>query len=81
MKRAVALRYDPDDEAPMVVSCGEGDVADRIERAAMKYVVPVVRDAPLAAALAELRVGDSIPEALYETVAEILRELAERSHA
>lgn len=81
MKRAVALRYDQDDEAPFVVSSGEGDLANRIERAAIQFCVPVVRDAPLAAALAELNIGDAIPEALYEAVAEILRELAEETHA
>lgn len=76
MKRAVALRYAGTDEAPVVVSAGEGDLAARIERAALDYAVPIVRDVPLAEALAELRVGEPIPEALYEAVAAILRELA-----
>jgi type III secretion system FlhB-like substrate exporter len=77
MKRAVALRYEGTDEAPVVVSAGEGDLAARIERAALDYAVPIVHDVPLADALAELRVGDPIPEALYEAVAAILRELAD----
>jgi type III secretion system FlhB-like substrate exporter len=34
-----------------------------------------VRDVPLARALIELEVGDAIPEALYQAVAEILREV------
>jgi type III secretion system FlhB-like substrate exporter len=34
-----------------------------------------VRDVPVARALNDLEVGDEIPEALYEAVAEILREL------
>ena len=79
MKRAFALRYDDADIAPVVVSSGEGDVAAFIERAAARYVVPIVRDVPLADALAELQIGDPIPEALYEAVAAILRELAERA--
>jgi type III secretion system FlhB-like substrate exporter len=33
----------------------------------------VLRDVPLARALVELEVGDVIPEALYEAVAEILQ--------
>jgi type III secretion system FlhB-like substrate exporter len=33
---------------------------------------------PLARALRELAVGDQIPEALYEAVAEILRDVWER---
>jgi len=86
MKRAVALRYDPSgsgssiddaaDDAPVVVCAGEGDLAERIERAARASGVPVVRDIPVCEALAELRAGDPIPEALYEAVAVILRELA-----
>jgi type III secretion system FlhB-like substrate exporter len=77
MKRAVALQYEATvDEAPVVVSSGEGDLADRIERAARDYGVPIVRDLPLALALTELAIGDTIPEALYESVAAILGELA-----
>jgi type III secretion system FlhB-like substrate exporter len=76
VKRAVALRYGETDEAPVVVSSGEGDLALRIERSALEHGVPVVHDIPLADALSELRVGDPIPEALYEAVAAILRELA-----
>jgi type III secretion protein U len=73
---ATALRYDEKegDEAPVVVANGEGDLARRIVEAAHAYGVPVLRDVPLARLLAELEVGDAIPEALYEAVAEILRE-------
>jgi type III secretion protein U len=76
---ATALRYDEKegDEAPVVVASGDGDLAARIVRAAHDYGVPVVRDVPLARALAELEVGDAIPEALYEAVAEILRDAME----
>ena len=45
--------------------------------AAHAYGVPVVRDVPVARALAELEIGDEIPEELYEAVAEILREVFE----
>jgi flagellar biosynthesis protein FlhB len=73
---ACALRYDEKegDEAPVVVANGEGDLARQIVEAAHAYGIPVLRDVPLARALAELEVGDQIPEALYEAVAEILRE-------
>jgi type III secretion protein U len=78
---ACALRYDEKegDEAPVVVASGEGDLAQRIVRAAEEAGVPVVRDVPLARALVELQVGDVIPEALYEAVAEILREITQPS--
>jgi len=77
VKRAVALRYGDADEAPVVVSSGEGDLALRIERSARDYGVPVVLDVPLADALGELRTGEPIPEALFEAVAAVLRELAD----
>jgi type III secretion system FlhB-like substrate exporter len=81
MKRAVALQYDVDVAeqyaAPVVVSSGQGDLADRIERAARAYGVPIVRDLPLAQALSDLADGEPIPEALYEPVAAILCALAE----
>jgi type III secretion system FlhB-like substrate exporter len=78
MKRAVALRYDSSSAgadapgAPIVISSGEGHFAERIERAARDYGVPVVRDVSLACALAALAEGDAIPESLYEPVAAIL---------
>ena len=76
MKRAIALRYSESDEAPVVVSSGEGELAARIEGAARSAGVPVVVDLPLAVALSELAIGDAIPEALYEAVAVILRAAA-----
>jgi type III secretion protein U len=78
---ACALRYDAEggDDAPVVVATGEGDFAARIVEAARQAGVPVVRDVPLARALLELEVGDAIPEALYQAVAEILREVWEDS--
>jgi len=81
---ACALRYDAQggDEAPVVVAAGEGDLASRIVRAAHEWGVPVVKDVPLARALVELSAGDAIPEALYEAVAEILRDVwAAEGHA
>jgi flagellar biosynthesis protein FlhB len=77
---ACALRYEEKegDEAPVVLATGEGELAARIVQAARDYGVPVVRDIPLARALVELQAGDVIPEALYEAVAEILREIWER---
>ena len=73
---ATALRYDEnEDEAPTVIAHGEGDLARRLIEAAHAYNVPVVRDVPVAHALRELTLGEQIPEALYEAVAEVLREL------
>ena len=75
---ATALRYSSsEDDAPRVVAQGEGELARRMIDAARAYGVPVVRDVPVARALQELEIGDQIPEALYEAVAEILREVWE----
>ena len=72
---ACALKYDgTEDDAPVVLASGHGDLARRIVEAAHQYGVPVLRDVPLARALVELEIGDAIPEALYEAVAAILRE-------
>ena len=78
---ACALRYHVEggDEAPVVVASGDGELARGIVRAAHAYGVPVVEDVPLAHALKELAVGAKIPEALYEAVAEILREVSGRA--
>ena len=73
---ATALRYqEGEDDAPSVLAHGEGDLARQMIDAAHAYGVPVVRDVPVAHALRELGLGDEIPEALYEAVAESLREL------
>ena len=75
---ATALRYDEDaGDAPEVLAQGQGELARRIVERAQAAGVPVVRDVPVARALQELEVGDQIPEALYEAVAEILREVWE----
>jgi flagellar biosynthetic protein FlhB len=75
---ATALRYvDGEDDAPKVVASGDGDLARRIQEAARAYGIPVIRDVPVARALRDLEVGDTIPEALYEAVAEILKEIYE----
>lgn len=77
---ATALRYeDEQDEAPVVVAQGQGELARQIVEAARAYGIPVVRDVPIARALRELEVGDEIPEELYEAVAEILKELWEQA--
>jgi type III secretion protein U len=75
---ATALRYvEEDDAAPRVIGQGEGELARKMIEAAHHYGVPVVRDVPVAQALRDLEVGDEIPEALYEAVAAILREIWE----
>jgi type III secretion protein U len=77
---ANALRYrDGEDDAPEVIAQGRGELAQKMIDAARTWGIPVVRDVPLARALSDLEVGDHIPEALYEAVAEVLREIYQQA--
>jgi flagellar biosynthetic protein FlhB len=70
---AVAVRYDKEqDNAPRVVAKGIDSKAARIREIAQKAGVPLMRNVPLAHALYRIDVGDEIPEALYDAVAEVL---------
>lgn len=72
IKQAIALEYDPEDNAPRVIASGKGIVAERIIEKAKEADIPVHRDDKLANTLARLDIGDMIPPELYEVVAEIL---------
>ena len=72
IKQAVALEYDPSDEAPKIVATGRGRIAEKIIEEAKAAKVPVHRDDKLADTLSKLDIGDFIPPELYEVVAEIL---------
>ena len=70
---AVALRYDPDRGAPLVVARGAGAVAAKIRERAEESGVPIVRDVPLARALhGGCQVGQQIPAELFAAVAQVL---------
>jgi flagellar biosynthesis protein FlhB len=70
---SVALRYDPDKPAPVVVAKGHDHLALRIRRAAADHGVMVVPDPPLARALyASVDIGRQIPEEMFAAVAQLL---------
>jgi len=71
---AVALRYERQRMlAPKVVASGRGYVALRIRRVAEEAGVPIVENPPLARTLYRTtKVGRTIPENLYQAVAEVL---------
>lgn len=71
-KQAIALEYDPSDDAPRVVASGRGILAEKIIEKAKESDVPIHRDDKLADTLSRLEIGDMIPPELYEVVAEIL---------
>lgn len=71
-KKAVALLYDPENQAPQVVASGQGAVAERIIEKAKESDVATYEDEGLADTLLKLDIGDMIPRELYGVVAEIL---------
>ena len=72
IKQAIALEYDPADEAPRVIASGRGVLAERILKKAKEEKVPIHKDDKLADTLSRLQIGEMIPPELYEVVAEIL---------
>lgn len=74
---AVALRYRPGETPlPVIVAKGADDQAMEIRRIAEAAGVPIVGDPPLARALFKVPVDDTVPEALFEGVATVLRWVA-----
>lgn len=71
-KKAVALKYEMNYEAPIVTAAGMGIVADKIIEEAEKSQVHVVYNKELAELLTNVDVGSSIPAELYEAVAEVI---------
>lgn len=72
IKQAIALEYNPQEDAPRVIASGRGLLAEKIIEKATESDVPIHRDDKLADTLSRLEIGDSIPPELYEVVAEIL---------
>lgn len=60
-KQAVALEYDPEDQAPRVIAMGRGVLAERIMEQAKQSNIPIHRDDKLADTLSKLQIGDMIP--------------------
>lgn len=72
---AVAVEYTPETlPAPVIVTMGKGEIAERIIKAAQEYHVPIMRNVSLAQTIFEKgEVGDYIPEETFQAVAEILQ--------
>ena len=72
-QKAVALRYDANDEpAPRVIAKGAGLTAERIIEVARQHNIHVPNDPDLVNVLSKLDVETVIPEGLYIAVAEVL---------
>lgn len=70
-KRAVALRYDEREIAPIIIASGMGHMAEKIVEVASQNNVPIYEDTSLATILSQLELGQEIPEELYKVVVDI----------
>lgn len=79
---ACALTWDGSrDRAPTLLAKGQGWIAAELRKIAEEEDIPVVRDPSLARALHELEIDDEIPEALFDSVAELLRWVEQLARA
>ncbi len=70
---AVALRYTPDMDAPLVVAKGMNLLAQQIKALGAENGILIMENKPLAQALYKtVEVGEAIPSTLYQAVADIL---------
>jgi len=71
-QKAAALRYDQEKEyAPKLIASGQGLVAKNIIKRAKDNNIPTLEDPSLIELLAELNINETIPEELYQAVAEV----------
>jgi flagellar biosynthesis protein len=68
---AIALKYDGT-HAPTLTAKGDEELAEEILRIARDYEVPIYENAELVRLLARMELGESIPQELYRTIAEII---------
>ena len=79
---AVALSYEQGMTAPTVIAKGQDLVAQRIKEIGREARVPIIENKPLARTLfAVVQVGDSVPQELYQAVAEVLAYVYRLKHA
>ncbi|SDD45782.1 Flagellar biosynthetic protein FlhB [Sporomusa acidovorans DSM 3132] len=70
---AIALKYEKEMAAPVVLAKGQDFLAERIKQVARENKVVIVENKPLARALySAVEIGDIIPAELYQAVAEVL---------
>ncbi|WP_454834314.1 EscU/YscU/HrcU family type III secretion system export apparatus switch protein [Pseudomonas lini] len=70
-RQAIALKYDGS-HAPTLTAKGDEELAEAILQIARNYEVPIYENAELVKLLARMELGESIPEELYRTIAEII---------
>jgi flagellar biosynthesis protein len=71
-KQAIALQYEAEkQQAPKVIAKGKGLIADTILEKARENDIPIQEDRNLVELLGNLDINESIPEELYQAVAEV----------
>ena len=70
-RQAIALKYD-DSHAPTLTAKGDEALAEAILKIARECEVPIYENPELVKLLARMELGESIPEELYRTIAEII---------
>ncbi len=70
---AIALKYDENMVAPMILAKGADLIAEKIRELAREHGIPIVENKPLARTIFKtLKIGQAIPRELYTAVAEVL---------
>ncbi|MES0372477.1 MAG: EscU/YscU/HrcU family type III secretion system export apparatus switch protein, partial [Mariprofundaceae bacterium] len=74
---AIALKYEQGTiGAPRLLAKGKGKVAEKIREIARENSIPIRENKPLARSLFKsVKIGEEIPEELFEAVAIILGEI------
>lgn len=70
-KKATALQYDGKN-APTVTAAASGELAQEIIELARQHGIPLFENEALLNLLAEVGVGEEIPETLYLCVAQVI---------
>ena len=71
-KKASVLKYDKyQDKSPKLIAKGKGVVAEHIIAEAENHRIPIKKDPSLSELLSQLEINQSIPEELYQAVAEV----------
>ncbi|WP_203362289.1 EscU/YscU/HrcU family type III secretion system export apparatus switch protein [Bacillus sp. REN10] len=69
--QAAALSYQPGQHAPTLLAKGKGKIAESIIEKAKEHKIPIQEDPNLVELLGKLEINESIPEELYQAVAEV----------
>ncbi|MGB3262146.1 EscU/YscU/HrcU family type III secretion system export apparatus switch protein [Paenisporosarcina sp.] len=72
VKEVVALTYKQNlENAPTVIAKGKGVIAENLIKIAQEHQILIQEDPSLVALLGQLDINESIPEELYQAVAEV----------